>query len=58
MKVWGSFFVVAVLLIAAAWWWLGRPVAMPVAPLGPGEKLHCVSYVVLRPYWPPEVGRL
>jgi hypothetical protein len=20
--------------------------------------LHCVSYVVLRPYWPPEVGRL
>ncbi|MBV9628875.1 MAG: beta-(1-6) glucans synthase [Xanthobacteraceae bacterium] len=48
MKVWGSFFGVAVVLIVAAWWWLGRPVAMPVAPLGPGEKLHCVSYVPFR----------
>ena len=48
MKVWGSFFVLAAVLIVAAWWWLGRPVAMPVAPLAPGEKLHCVSYVPFR----------
>ncbi len=48
MKTWGPFFAVAVILIAAAWWRLGRPVAMPVAPLGPGEKLHCVSYAPFR----------
>jgi glucan 1,3-beta-glucosidase len=48
MKAWGSFFAVAVVLIVAAWWWLGRPVAMPVAPLAPGEKLHCISYVPFR----------
>jgi glucan 1,3-beta-glucosidase len=48
MKAWGSFFVLAAVLIVAAWWWLGRTVAMPVAPLGPGEKLHCVSYVPFR----------
>ncbi len=48
MKAWGPFFTAAVLLIVGAWWWLGRPVAMPVAPLGPGEKLHCVSYAPFR----------
>jgi exo-beta-1,3-glucanase (GH17 family) len=26
------------------WSFLGRPVAMPPSPLGPGEKLPCVSY--------------
>jgi exo-beta-1,3-glucanase (GH17 family) len=48
MKVWGSFFGLAAILIVAAWWWLGRPVAMPVAPLASGEKLHCISYVPFR----------
>jgi len=32
------------LLIAAFWAWLGAPVAMPQAPLKPGQKLYCVSY--------------
>ncbi len=31
-------------LIAAFWAWLGAPVAMPQAPLKPGQKLYCVSY--------------
>jgi glucan 1,3-beta-glucosidase len=48
MKAWGLFFALAVVLIVAAWWWLGRPVAMPVAPLGSGEKLHCISYAPFR----------
>ena len=34
--------------IVAAWWWLGVPVAMPPAPLDPGEKLYCVSYAPFR----------
>ncbi len=32
------------LVIAAFWAWLGAPVAMPQAPLKPGEKLYCLSY--------------
>ena len=32
------------LLIAVFWAWLGAPVAMPQAPLKPGQKLYCVSY--------------
>jgi exo-beta-1,3-glucanase (GH17 family) len=31
-------------VIALAWYGLGRPVPMPPSPLGPGEKLTCISY--------------
>jgi exo-beta-1,3-glucanase (GH17 family) len=41
-------FVLTALVIAAAWSWLGAPVAMPNAPLAPGEKLWCVSYAPFR----------
>jgi exo-beta-1,3-glucanase (GH17 family) len=34
--------------IVVAWWWLGAPVALPASPLGPGEKLYCVSYSPFR----------
>jgi exo-beta-1,3-glucanase (GH17 family) len=34
----------AMAAIAGVWAWLGAPVAMPHAPLAPGEKLYCVSY--------------
>ena len=34
--------------ILATWWWLGAPVALPAAPLGPGEKLYCMSYSPFR----------
>src|SRR5215831_19422853 len=34
--------------ILAAWWWLGAPVALPESPLGPGEKLYCMSYSPFR----------
>ena len=30
--------------IALAWYGLGRPVAMPPSPLGPEDKLTCISY--------------
>jgi exo-beta-1,3-glucanase (GH17 family) len=30
--------------IALAWYGWGRPVPMPPSPLGPGEKLTCISY--------------
>lgn len=40
--------VFAALVIAGAWTWLGTPVAMPQAPLVPGEKLYCVSYAPFR----------
>jgi exo-beta-1,3-glucanase (GH17 family) len=35
-------------VIVAAWSWLGMPVEMPQAPVGPGEKLHCISYAPFR----------
>jgi len=41
-------FVASAALIAAAWWGLGQPKPMPVAPLGPGDKLDCVSYAPYR----------
>src|SRR5262245_16921012 len=34
--------------IVAAWAWLGSVVEMPAAPIGPGEKLECVSYTPFR----------
>jgi exo-beta-1,3-glucanase (GH17 family) len=36
------------LVIVAVWVWLGAPVAMPHAPLKPGEKLYCLSYAPYR----------
>jgi exo-beta-1,3-glucanase (GH17 family) len=39
----------SVLIVAAVWTWLGAPVAMPHAPLKPGEKLYCLSYAPYRP---------
>ncbi len=35
-------------VIAGVWVWLGSPVAMPHSPLGPGEKLYCLSYSPFR----------
>src|SRR5215510_13430367 len=35
-------------VIVATWAWLGMPVEMPQAPVGPGEKLHCISYAPFR----------
>lgn len=32
----------------AVWWWLGLPVQMIPSPLGPGERLNCVSYAPFR----------
>jgi glucan 1,3-beta-glucosidase len=43
-----GFFLAVAAAIVAVWWWLGLPVAMPAAPLGPGEKLPCVSYTPFR----------
>jgi glucan 1,3-beta-glucosidase len=44
-----ALFAVLAAVIFAAWWWLGMPVQMPPSPLGPGEKLNCVSYAPFRP---------
>jgi glucan 1,3-beta-glucosidase len=40
--------VFAAVAIAAIWAWLGTPVDMPHAPLGPGDKLYCISYAPFR----------
>ncbi len=37
-------FVLAAGTIALAWYGLGKAVPMPPSPLGPGEKLTCISY--------------
>ncbi len=36
------------MVIIGVWAWLGRPVAMPQAPLKAGEKLYCLSYAPFR----------
>jgi exo-beta-1,3-glucanase (GH17 family) len=36
------------LAVVAVWWWLGSPMPLPPSPLGPGEKLACVSYAPFR----------
>lgn len=43
-----ALFAVAATAIVAAWGWLGMAVDMPQAPIGPGERLHCVSYAPFR----------
>jgi glucan 1,3-beta-glucosidase len=43
-----SLFTLVALAIAGVWWWLGAAVPMPPSPLGPGEKLYCVSYAPFR----------
>jgi len=43
-----SFLALAVAAVIAAWAALGAPVAMPHAPLAPGDKLDCVSYAPFR----------
>jgi exo-beta-1,3-glucanase (GH17 family) len=42
------FALAAAAMIAAAWAWLGGPVAMPAPPIGPGEKVPCISYAPFR----------
>ncbi len=44
--------------IALAWYGLGRPVAMPPSPLGPGEKLTCISYAPFHDDQAPFAGDL
>lgn len=39
-----GFFALVASVIALAWYGMGRPVPMPPSPLGPGEKLTCISY--------------
>src|ERR1700730_3943098 len=41
-------FALAAAAIVAAWGWLGAAIEMPVSPLGPGEKIPCVSYAPFR----------
>ena len=41
-------FAISATIIVGFWAWLGRPVAMPQAPLKPGEKLYCLSYSPFR----------
>jgi exo-beta-1,3-glucanase (GH17 family) len=41
-------FLVAAIVVVTGWWWLGQPKPMPVAPLGSGDKLDCVSYAPFR----------
>mgnify|MGYP002813936889 CR=1 FL=1 len=48
MGIAAALFALAAAAILAVWGWLGMPVEMPQAPLGPGEKLHCVSYAPFR----------
>ncbi|HEX2448947.1 MAG TPA: beta-1,6-glucan synthase [Methyloceanibacter sp.] len=39
-----SLFVLVASAIALAWYGMGRPAEMPPSPLGPGERLTCISY--------------
>src|ERR1700676_723103 len=48
MRLGAVFFALAATAIVAAWGWLGTAVEMPVSPLGPGEKMQCVSYAPFR----------
>jgi glucan 1,3-beta-glucosidase len=46
-------FLAAAVAIAAGWHWLGAGVPMPQAPLGPRDKLQCVSYAPFRGWQTP-----
>ena len=46
-------FAVTAAVIIGAWACLGVPIAMPQAPLKPGEKLYCVSYAPFRGWQTP-----
>src|SRR5437016_9666100 len=48
MRVATAFFALAAVAIVAVWGWLGAAVDMPPSPLGPGEKLNCISYAPFR----------
>src|SRR5206468_8520601 len=48
MGVAAALFAAAAAVIVAAWTWLGIAVELPQAPIGPGEKLQCVSYAPFR----------
>src|ERR1700674_1319465 len=48
MRVAVSLFIFVAAAIVGSWRWLGTPVDMPPSPLGPGEKLYCVSYAPFR----------
>src|SRR5260370_4502417 len=48
MRLGAVFFALAAAAIVAAWGGLGAAVEMPASPLGPGEKLQCVSYAPFR----------
>jgi exo-beta-1,3-glucanase (GH17 family) len=48
MRLGAVFFALAAAAIVAAWGWLGAAVEMPASPLGPGEKMQCVSYAPFR----------
>jgi exo-beta-1,3-glucanase (GH17 family) len=48
MRLGAAFFALAAAAIVLAWGWLGATVEMPVSPLGPGEKIQCVSYAPFR----------
>jgi exo-beta-1,3-glucanase (GH17 family) len=48
MGVAAALFAAVATAIVAAWGWLGLPVEMPPAPIGPGEKLQCISYAPFR----------
>src|ERR1043166_2383789 len=48
MRVAGALFLPIAAAIVVTWWWLGAPVALPASPLGPGEKLYCMSYSPFR----------
>src|SRR5271166_2752356 len=48
MRLATALFLAVAAAVIATWWWLGAPVDMPPSPLGPGEKLYCVSYAPFR----------
>jgi exo-beta-1,3-glucanase (GH17 family) len=48
MRVAVALFLPTAAAIVVTWWWLGAPVALPASPLGPGEKLYCMSYSPFR----------
>src|SRR6202045_1091918 len=48
MRLGAVFFALAAAAIVLTWGWLGAAVQMPASPLGPGERIPCVSYAPFR----------